>query len=78
MAEKVIVAGGGIGGVAAALALSRRGLEVTVLESAPEFGEVGAGLQIGPHGSRILREWGVFDRVVAEGVLPKNLVFRDA
>ncbi|BDH55447.1 FAD-dependent monooxygenase [Tsukamurella sp. PLM1] len=78
MTTKVIVAGGGIGGVASALALSKRGAEVTVLESAPEFGEVGAGLQIGPHGSRILQEWGVFDEVVARGVLPKNLVFRDA
>lgn len=77
-AGQVIIVGGGIGGVAAALALSRRGVAVTVLESAPQFGEVGAGLQIGPHGSRILREWGVFDEVVARGVLPKNLVFRDA
>jgi len=78
MTTRVIVAGGGIGGVASALALSKRDVEVTVLEAAPEFGEVGAGLQIGPHGSRILQEWGVFDDVVARGVLPKNLVFRDA
>lgn len=78
MVNTVIVAGGGIGGIATALALSKRGVAVTVLEAAPEFGEVGAGLQIGPHGSRILREWGIFDEVVALGVLPKNLVFRDA
>ncbi len=74
----VIVAGGGIGGAANALALARRGAQVTLFERASEFGEVGAGLQIGPHGSRILKEWGIFDEVVAKGVLPKNIVFRDA
>ncbi len=61
----VIVAGGGIGGAANALALARRGAQVTLFERASEFGEVGAGLQIGPHGSRILKEWGIFDEVVA-------------
>lgn len=75
---RVIVAGGGIGGAANALALARRGAEVTLFERAPEFGEVGAGLQIGPHGSRILQEFGIYDEVIAKGVLPKNLVFRDA
>ncbi|WJJ12272.1 FAD-dependent monooxygenase [Prescottella equi] len=74
----VIVAGGGIGGAANALALAHRGAQVTLFERASEFGEVGAGLQIGPHGSRILKEWGIFDEVVAKGVLPKNIVFRDA
>ena len=74
----VIIAGGGIGGAANALALARRGAQVTLFERTPEFGEVGAGLQIGPHGSRIWQEWGVFDEIIAQGVLPKNLVFRDA
>jgi 3-hydroxybenzoate 6-monooxygenase len=46
----VLVAGGGIGGVAAALALVRRGFEVKVLEQALQLGEIGAGLQIGPNG----------------------------
>ncbi|MFF0816940.1 FAD-dependent monooxygenase [Rhodococcus sp. NPDC003318] len=75
---RIIVAGGGIGGAANALALARKGADVTLFERAAEFGEVGAGLQIGPHGSRILKEWGIFDEVIAKGVLPKNLVFRDA
>ncbi|MDH6284095.1 2-polyprenyl-6-methoxyphenol hydroxylase-like FAD-dependent oxidoreductase [Prescottella agglutinans] len=67
----VIIAGGGIGGIggiggaANALALARRGAQVTLFERAPEFGEVGAGLQIGPHGSRILQEWGIFDEALA-------------
>lgn len=44
--ERLIV-GGGIGGLAAALAMARRGLSVKVLEQAPEFAEIGAGIQIG-------------------------------
>lgn len=57
---------------------SPRSAQVTLFERAPEFGEVGAGLQIGPHGSRILQSLGVYDEVISKGVLPKNLVFRDA
>jgi 3-hydroxybenzoate 6-monooxygenase len=54
----VVVVGGGIGGLGMARALRRAGLTVRVLEQAPEFGEVGAGLQIAANGSRILRLWG--------------------
>ena len=43
----VLVAGGGIGGVAAALALARQGYAVKVLEQAPQLGEIGAGIQLG-------------------------------
>jgi len=75
---RVIIAGGGIGGAASALALARNGAHVTLFERANEFGEVGAGLQVGPHGARILDSWGVLDQVLANGVLPKNIVFRDA
>lgn len=76
--SRVIIAGGGIGGAATALALSRHGAEVTLFERAAEFGEVGAGLQVGPHGARILQSWGLLDEVLADGVQPKNIVFRDA
>lgn len=74
----VIIAGGGIGGAASALALARNGAQVTLFERAHEFGEVGAGLQVGPHASRILASWGLLDEVLADGVLPRNIVFRDA
>ena len=74
----IIIAGGGIGGAATALAMARKGAQVTLFERAAEFGEVGAGLQIGPHGARILKSWGLLDEVLADGVCPKNLVFRDA
>jgi salicylate hydroxylase len=75
---RIIIAGGGIGGAANALALARRGANVTLFERAAEFGEVGAGLQVGPHGARILDSWGVLDDVLSRAFLPKNIVFRDA
>jgi salicylate hydroxylase len=56
---KVIILGGGIGGLAAALALIRRGIDVTVYEAAPELKEVGAGIQIGPNGTRVLHALGL-------------------
>jgi 2-polyprenyl-6-methoxyphenol hydroxylase-like FAD-dependent oxidoreductase len=59
-----VVVGAGIGGLTAALALSRTGWQVTVLERAPELGEVGAGLSIWPRAWRILTDLGVADRLV--------------
>ncbi|EYD74473.1 Salicylate hydroxylase [Rubellimicrobium mesophilum DSM 19309] len=57
--REVLVVGGGIGGLAAALALARRGAWVRVVEQAPAISEVGAGLQITPNGSRVLRALGL-------------------
>lgn len=74
----VVIVGGGIGGLSAALALSRAGLTVRVLEQAPEFGEVGAGLQIAPNCTRILAEYGLLEEVTTLGVRPKNMVMKDA
>ncbi len=51
---EILVAGGGIGGLAVALALARKGRRVRVLEKAPEFGEIGYGIQMGPNVSRML------------------------
>jgi 2-polyprenyl-6-methoxyphenol hydroxylase-like FAD-dependent oxidoreductase len=51
---------------------------VRVLEQAPEFTEVGAGLQMAPNATRILREWGLLDEVLEAGVSPRRLVFKDA
>ncbi|WP_435738562.1 FAD-dependent monooxygenase [Cellulosimicrobium sp. PMB13] len=76
--ETSLVVGGGIGGLAAALALRRSGRAVTVVEQAPAFGEIGAGLQLGPNATRILADWGVLDEVRAVGVEPRRLVLRDA
>ncbi len=74
----VIVVGGGIGGLSAALALSRKGLRVRLLEKAAEFGEVGAGLQIASNCTRILDYYGLLDEAKTLGVLPQNMIMKDA
>lgn len=60
---KAVVSGAGIGGLSAALALLRKGFDVEVFEQAPSLSEVGAGVQIGPNGNRVLFELGLEDRV---------------
>ncbi|MET8575257.1 FAD-dependent monooxygenase [Streptomyces sp. NPDC005012] len=74
----VIVVGGGIGGLGAAFSLSRQGLRVRLLESAPAFGEVGAGIQLAPNCTRILDDYGLLDEAKSLGVVPDSMVMRDA
>lgn len=76
--DDFLVVGGGIGGLAAAVALAREGRSVAVLERAAQFGEVGAGLQLAPNATRVLRGWGLLDEVVEMGVRPRRLVMSDA
>ena len=78
MNQQVIVAGGGIGGLACALALARAGVSSVVLEQAAAFGEVGAGLQLGPNAVRVLAEWGLMDALQACAAFPEALRVRDA
>ncbi|MSP94296.1 MAG: 3-hydroxybenzoate 6-monooxygenase [Alphaproteobacteria bacterium] len=77
-AKSIIIAGGGIGGLACALALANRGYPSRVLEQAPEFKEVGAGIQLGPNSWRALRELGAEGAVKSLAVFPKALVMNDA
>ena len=77
-APSVIVAGAGIGGIAAALSLSQLGLRVTVLEQAPELGEIGAGLQLGPNAFAALDALGAGERVRQLAVFTDRLVMMDA
>lgn len=58
---KVLISGGGIGGLAAAIALLQRGFDVEVYEQAGELREIGAGIQISPNGNRALQALGVFE-----------------
>jgi 2-polyprenyl-6-methoxyphenol hydroxylase-like FAD-dependent oxidoreductase len=67
MSQKLIVVGGGIGGLTAALALHRAGIGVTVFERAPAFTEVGAGMSLWPNATRVLQSLGVLEQVVARG-----------
>jgi len=67
MDRRMLIVGGGIGGTAAALALHRAGLPATLVERAPTFAEVGAGMSLWPNATRVLRDWGILDRVIAVG-----------
>lgn len=78
MNQQVIVAGGGIGGLACALALARSGVPTVLLEQAAAFGEVGAGLQLGPNATRVLADWGLADALQACAAFPEALHVRDA
>jgi 2-polyprenyl-6-methoxyphenol hydroxylase-like FAD-dependent oxidoreductase len=73
----ILIAGGGIGGSAAALALSQKGRAVHVLEQAPEFGEIGAGIQIGPNIFKMFEVLGLTDAILDVAVLPDFLVMKD-
>jgi 3-hydroxybenzoate 6-monooxygenase len=74
----VLVAGGGIGGIAAALALVRRGFAVKVLEQAPQLGEIGAGLQVGPNGFAAFDALGIGEFARARAVYTDEMVMLDA
>lgn len=76
--KEVIVVGGGIGGLAASYGIAKLGKKVTLLEQASQFGEVGAGLQVGPNGLRALDALGVLDEVYKLAVFPRRHVFMDA
>ena len=76
--EQVVVGGGGIGGLAAALACARQGVPVQLLERAAQLTEVGAGIQIGPNVTRILQAWGLGDALANVAAFPKRLQARDA
>ena len=74
----VLVSGGGIGGLAAALALVRQGFKVQVFEQAPEIGEIGAGIQLGPNAFHAFDALGVGDKTRARAVYTDCMVMHDA
>jgi salicylate hydroxylase len=79
MAENnLIIVGGGIGGLAAALGAAKAGNAITVLERATEFGEVGAGIQLGPNAMAVLDSYGLSEEIAKVAVFPQRLVLRDA
>ena len=70
---KVIVIGGGIGGLSAALHLLRAGIDVEVYEQAPRISEIGAGIQISPNASRLLHRLGLRPAMDRVGVFPQAI-----
>jgi len=76
--NKFIVVGGGIGGLAAAVALSQQGVHVTVLEQATELGEIGAGVQLGPNAFAALDALGVGENARKRAVFTERLIMMDA
>jgi len=74
----ILVVGGGIGGLAAALALARLGLRVTLLEQAAEIGEIGAGIQLGPNAFAALDALGVGENARGRAVFTDELIMMDA
>ena len=78
MQKQVLIAGGGIGGLAAALGSARAGWEVRLFERAGAFTEVGAGVQIGPNVVRRLQAWGLHRALLAVASFPERLRVRSA
>ncbi|OGA97559.1 MAG: FAD-dependent oxidoreductase [Burkholderiales bacterium RIFCSPHIGHO2_12_FULL_61_11] len=78
MSREVLIAGGGIGGLAAALSISRAGWDVRLFERAPAFAEVGAGIQLGPNVVRVLHGWGLQAELARVAAFPQRLQVRDA
>ncbi|MFT8243215.1 FAD-dependent monooxygenase [Roseomonas sp. BN140053] len=73
---RVLIAGGGLGGLTAALSLLRRGIDVEVFEQAPELREVGAGVQISANGSRALFELGIGEAVAERSTVASGKEIR--
>jgi salicylate hydroxylase len=73
MARRALIAGAGIGGLTAALALAREDFEVEVFERAPALEEFGAGLQLGPNATRVLRRLGVLEAVSGLAIAPRAI-----
>ena len=76
-AKPVVIAGGGIGGLACALALAVKGFRALVLEQAQEFGEIGAGIQLAPNAWSALDALGVGEDVKQEAVFIERLLMMD-
>ena len=72
----ILIAGGGIGGLTAALCLAKAGHQVQVFEQASEFGEIGAGIQLSPNCTHVLHYLGLAPALQAKAFLPQGVEFR--
>src|SRR5215472_11782996 len=76
--EPILIAGGGLGGLTAALALARRGQPTRVLEGAAAFGAIGYGIQFGPNVFHVFDRLGLMDEVLAVADSPAAVLMLDA
>ncbi|MDO9359626.1 MAG: FAD-dependent monooxygenase, partial [Polaromonas sp.] len=75
---QALIAGGGIGGMAAALCVARAGWNVRLYERAPAFSEAGAGIQLGPNVVRVMHGWGLAQALAQVAAFPERLEVRSA
>ena len=78
MTQQLLIAGGGMGGLAAAIAAARAGWQPQLFEQAIAFSEAGAGLQLGPNATRRLQAWGLEADLERDGAFPLRLRVRGA
>ena len=78
LSKPIIIVGGGIGGCACALALSQKGYSSIILEQANEFGEIGAGIQLGPNVHKMFIRLGIEKEIQDIAFYPNNLIMNDA
>lgn len=76
--DAILVVGGGLGGLTAALALGRQGRRVRVLEATPELGAIGYGIQLGPNVFPMFARLGLIEALLAQSILPRACVMFDA
>ena len=76
--DPILVVGGGLGGASVSLALARKGFRVRLIEQAPEFGVIGYGIQLGPNVFPMFDRLGVSDAVLAQSIVPKQLLMLDS
>lgn len=73
---KVLIVGAGLGGLACAIACRREGIDVEILERSPEIREIGAGIQVPPNGTRIMRDFDLLPQLLEKGTQVQEVHFR--
>ncbi|BAB53776.1 FAD-dependent monooxygenase [Mesorhizobium japonicum] len=76
--RQIVIVGAGVAGLTAAIAFAERGYPVQLFEQAPRLEAVGAGIQLSPNATRILRDLGVLDRLLPAAMRPEAVVLKDA
>lgn len=73
---RALIVGAGLGGLACAISCRQHGIDVVILERSPEVREVGAGIQIPPNGTRVMRDLGLLPQLLEKGSQVQHVDFR--